>query len=87
MRDIKDGAVVKAMVGVSRCELTSDLSYCKVYITTLEGGDTTKNVAEHLKKAEGFFKRRINERVKTVSYTHLDVYKRQEQGCRYAVVH
>ena len=36
MRDIKDGAVVKAMVGVSRCELTSDLSYCKVYITTLE---------------------------------------------------
>ena len=50
MRDIKDGAVVKAMVGVSRCEL--------------EGGDTTKNVAEHLKKAEGFFKRRINERVK-----------------------
>lgn len=42
MRDIKDGAVVKAMVGVSRCELTSDLSYCKVYITTLEGGDTTK---------------------------------------------
>ena len=53
MRDIKDGAVVKAMVGV-----------CKVYITTLEGGDTTKNVAEHLKKAEGFFKRRINERVK-----------------------
>ncbi len=59
MRDIKDGAVVKAMVGVSRCELTSDLSYCKVYITTLEGGDTTKkNVAEHLKKAEGFFKKK-----------------------------
>lgn len=35
MRDIKDGAVVKAMVGVSRCELTSDLSYCKVYILSL----------------------------------------------------
>lgn len=64
MRDIKDSAVAKAMVGVSRCELTSDLSYCKVYITTLAGGDTTKTVAEHLKKAEGFFKRRINERVK-----------------------
>ena len=29
MRDIKDSAVAKAMVGVSRCELTSDLSYCK----------------------------------------------------------
>lgn len=64
MRDIKDSAVAKAMVGVSRCELTSDLSYCKVYITTLAGGETTKTVAEHLKKAEGFFKRRINERVK-----------------------
>ena len=65
MRDIKDSAVAKAMVvGVSRCELTNDLSYCKVYITTLAGGDTTKTVAEHLKKAEGFFKRRINERVK-----------------------
>lgn len=64
MRDIKDSAVAKAMVGVSRCELTNDLSYCKVYITTLAGGDTTKTVAEHLKKAEGFFKRRINKRVK-----------------------
>ena len=42
------------MVGVSRCELTSDLSYCKVYITTLEGGDTTKNVAEHLEEGRGF---------------------------------
>lgn len=56
MRDIKDSAVAKAMVGVSRCELTNDLSYCKVYITTLAGGDTTKTVAEHLKKAEGFSK-------------------------------
>lgn len=64
MRDIKDSTVAKAMVGVSRCELTSDLSFCKVYITTLNGGDTTKTAAEHLKKAEGFFKRRINERVK-----------------------
>ena len=64
MRDIKDSTVAKAMVGVSRCELTSDLSYCKVYITTLDGGETTKTAAEHLKKAEGFFKRRINERVK-----------------------
>ena len=64
MRDIKDITVAKAMVGVSRCELTSDLSFCKVYITTLDGGETTKTAAEHLKKAEGFFKRRINERVK-----------------------
>ena len=64
MRDIKDSTVAKAMVGVSRCELTSDLSFCKVYITTLNGGETTKTAAEHLKKAEGFFKRRINERVK-----------------------
>ena len=64
MRDIKDSTVAKAMVGVSRCELTSDLSFCKVYITTLDGGETTKTAAEHLKKSEGFFKRRINERVK-----------------------
>lgn len=64
MRDIKDSTVAKAMVGVSRCELTSDLSFCKVYITTLDGGETTKTASEHLKKAEGFFKRRINERVK-----------------------
>ena len=63
-RDIKDTAVVKAMAGATRCELTSDLSYCKVYITTLNGGETTKTAVEHLKKAEGFFKRRINERVK-----------------------
>ena len=83
MRDIKDSTVAKAMVGVSRCELTSDLSFCKVYITTLDGGETTKTAAEHLKKAEGFFKRRINERVKMrklpqlifVAYNSMDYYE------------
>ena len=61
---VKDPRVSKNFVTVTHVELTSDLSYCKVYITTLDGGETTKTAAEHLKKAEGFFKRRINERVK-----------------------
>ena len=64
LRDIKDGKVVKALVSVSRCELTSDLSYCKVFVTTLDGGKTTEDIAARLQKAEGFFKKRINQRVK-----------------------
>lgn len=64
MRDIKDERVAGGIVSVSRCEITNDLSYCKVYVTSLEGGEKTAEAAECLQKASGFFKKRINQRIK-----------------------
>ena len=44
LRDIKDGRVANGLVSVSHCEVTSDLSYCKVYISSLEGGERTEAI-------------------------------------------
>lgn len=64
MRDIKDSRVANGIVSVSHVEITNDLSYCKVYISVLSGGAKTDEAAECLQKAQGFFKKRINARIK-----------------------
>lgn len=64
MRDIKDGSVANGIVSVSHCELTNDLSYCKVYISSLDGKEKTEKAVERLTAASGFFKKRINQRIK-----------------------
>ena len=64
LRDIKDSRIANGLVSVSHCELTNDLSYCKVYISSLEGGEKTDDAVECLKTAAGFFKKRTNQRIK-----------------------
>lgn len=64
LREIKDSRVANGLVSVSHCEITNDLSYCKVYISSLQGGEKTKEAVECLSTAGGFFKKRINARIK-----------------------
>ncbi|MDR0222124.1 MAG: 30S ribosome-binding factor RbfA [Oscillospiraceae bacterium] len=52
------------IVSVSRCELTGDLSCCKVFVSGYGGGDKTKEAVEDLKNSAGFFKRQINSRIR-----------------------
>jgi ribosome-binding factor A len=52
------------VVSVSRCELSADLSHCKVFISTFEGGEKTVAAVERLKGASGIFKKNINSRIK-----------------------
>lgn len=62
MRELKDSRVAGGIVTVSHCELTNDMSYCKVYVSAL--GGKTDEAVECLQKAAGFFKRKINARIK-----------------------
>ena len=62
LREVKDPRVKDCLLSLVRVEVTNDLSYCTVYVSTMEGMDRTKNAVQGLK---------------SVSYTHLDVYKRQ----------
>jgi ribosome-binding factor A len=67
MFDLKDPRANAATLTVTRCELTRDMSYCKVYIARygLNKGDTdVKTAVKVLEGASGFFKRRLNERLK-----------------------
>ena len=62
--EIKDKHISGEIVSVSRVEITSDLSYCKVYVSALGGEEKTALAVKALEKTAGVFVRRINARIK-----------------------
>ncbi len=62
--EIKDRHVSGEIVSISRVEITSDLSYCKVYVSVLGDEGKTMQAVKALEKAAGFLVRRINARIK-----------------------
>ena len=62
--EIKDKHVSGEIVSISRVEITSDLSYCKIYVSVLGDEAKTDRAVKALSKAAGFFVRRINARIK-----------------------
>lgn len=62
-RSVKDYRVKDAMVSIVRVELTSDLSYAKVFISSMSGIEETKLAAEGLKNAKGFIRKELNSRI------------------------
>ena len=59
-RNVKDYRVKDAMVSIIRVELTNDLSYAKVFISSMSGIEETKLAAEGLKNAKGFIRKELN---------------------------
>ena len=64
MSQLKDKNISEGLVTVTQVDLTNDLSYCKVYVSALGGGEKTETAVKTLQKAEGFFKKKINARIK-----------------------
>lgn len=60
MREFDIGTIAS----VSHCDLSNDLSYCKVYISTFEGGGKTLSAVKKIKTKSGQFKHAINARIK-----------------------
>ena len=61
---LTDKRISEGFVTVTHVDLTRDLSYCKVMVSVMGGEEKTDEVISVLQKAEGFFKRRINARIK-----------------------
>ena len=61
---LTDKRISEGFVTVTHVDLTSDLSYCMVMVSVMGGEEKTDEVISVLQKAEGFFKRRINARIK-----------------------
>ena len=61
---LTDKRISEGFVTVTHVDLTSDLSYCKVMVSVMGGEEKTDEVISVLQKAEGFFKKRINARIK-----------------------
>lgn len=61
---VKDPRVANAFVTITRTELTSDLSYCKVWVACMGGAERTDKACEGMKAASGYFKKMIAARVR-----------------------
>lgn len=64
LREIKDPRVAGCLLSVVRVEVTSDLSYCTVYVSTVEGMARTREAVEGLKSAAGFIRREAGARLR-----------------------
>lgn len=55
---------IDGIITVVKVELSSDLSYCKVYISCLGGSSSTKKIIEGLESGCGYIKKEIAVRIK-----------------------
>ena len=61
LRELKDPRIGGGeMLTVVRCDVSNDGSYCKVYISSLEGFDKAKQAVKGLTSASGYLKREIS---------------------------
>ena len=61
---VKDPRVADGFVTITRCELTNDMSYCKVGVACMGGESRTAKAVEGMKAASGYFKKRIAARIR-----------------------
>lgn len=61
--EIKDPRVNGAMTSVVSVEVTTDLKYCKAYISVLADEERANAVLAGLKSAEGYIRRELARRV------------------------
>ncbi len=61
---VKDPRVAKNFVTVTHCEVTNDLSYCKVMIACMGGEGRTAKAVEGMTAAAGYFKKCISSRIR-----------------------
>lgn len=58
LREVKDPRV-SGMLSVVKVDVSNDLSYAKVYISSLDGVEAAKESAKGLKSASGFIRKRL----------------------------
>lgn len=64
IRDMKDPRVAEAMLSVVKTDLSSDLSCCKVFVSSLMGEKAGENAVKALKNAAGFMRKELGSRLK-----------------------
>ena len=62
LRELKDPRIDK-MLTIVRADLSGDMSNCKVYVSSLEGMERTKESVKGLKNASGFIRRELFHRL------------------------
>lgn len=62
-RELKDPRV-QGLISIVRVDVSSDLSYCTVYISAMEGIDHAKQAIVGLKSASGHIRRELGQRLR-----------------------
>ena len=63
IRTLKDPRVSE-LTSIVKVDVSGDLSYAKVYISTIDGTDATLNTVKGLKSAGGYLRRELSSRLK-----------------------
>ena len=64
LREMKDPRLHNGIISVVRGETAHDLSYSKVYISSMNGLDTAKEAVKALKNAQGYIRRELGTRLR-----------------------
>ncbi len=59
LRTVKDPRVTGTMLSIVRVDVTRDLSYATVYISSMSGIDAAKEAVKGLKSAAGYMRREL----------------------------
>ncbi|MDD3693074.1 MAG: 30S ribosome-binding factor RbfA [Oscillospiraceae bacterium] len=59
LRSVKDPRVTATMLSVVRVEVTNDMSYATVYISSMEGIEAAKKAVKGLVSAQGYIRREL----------------------------
>ena len=62
LRQVKDPRV-SGLLSIVKVDLSGDMSYCKVYVSCLEGMERAKESVKGLKSAQGFVRRELGGRL------------------------
>ena len=62
MRSLKDPRIT-GLLTIIRVDMSGDGSYCKVYVSSLDGLDAAKTAVKGLENAKGFIKRELGRRL------------------------
>ena len=63
LRQVKDPRV-SGLLSIVKVDLSGDMSYCKVYVSCLEGMERAKESVKGLKSAQGFVRRELGGRLR-----------------------
>ncbi len=61
-RELKDPRISQ-MLSIVKVSVSNDMSYCKVYVSALEGLEKTTESVKGLKSATGYIKRELSNRL------------------------
>lgn len=64
IREMKDPRMDSGLISIVKVETSCDLSFTKIYLSSIKGLESAKNAARVLQNASGYIKKELAQRVK-----------------------